>query len=90
MDRLIPNCSLRAELKVTRSPKAHYALDLRHARKFTVLITMQKTLAGMKPSCPVLNPMTHTITLLTAASAQPSQHRRPTKIVDAMVKTQDK
>jgi hypothetical protein len=29
-------------------------------------------------------------TLLTPASAQPSQHRRPTGIVDAMVNTQDK
>lgn len=29
-------------------------------------------------------------TLLTPANAQPSQHLRPTKIVDATVKTQDR
>jgi len=34
--------------------------------------------------------MMHTITLLTPANAQPSQHRRPTKMVEAMVNMQDK
>jgi hypothetical protein len=32
----------------------------------------------------------HTTTLLTPASAQPSHRRRPTRIVDAMVNTQDR
>lgn len=54
------------------------------------LITMQKTLAGMKPSCSVLRPITHMSTLLTPAKAQPSQHRRPTRIVDATVNTQER
>jgi hypothetical protein len=54
------------------------------------LMTMQKTLAGMKPSCSVLRPMTQMSTLFTPANAQPSQHRRPTRMVDATVKTQDK
>jgi hypothetical protein len=51
---------------------------------------MQKTLAGIKPSWSVRKPMMQTITLLTPASAQPSQHRRPTRIVEAMVNMQDK
>ena len=54
------------------------------------LITMQNTLAGIKPSCSVRSPMTQMSTLFTPANAQPSQHRRPTKTVDAMVNTQDK
>lgn len=54
------------------------------------LSTMQKTLAGMNPSCAVRNPMTHMITLLTPARAQPSQYRRPTRIVEAMVNTQER
>ncbi len=54
------------------------------------LITMQNTLAGMNPSWSVLKPMMQTSTLLTPASAQPSQQRRPTKIVDAIVNMQDK
>jgi hypothetical protein len=43
------------------------------------LITMQKTLAGMKPSWSVRKPMMHTTTLLT-----------PARTVDVMVNTQDK
>ena len=62
----------------------------RHARRLMALITMQNTLAGIKPSCSVRSPMTQMSTLFTPANAQPSQHRRPTKIVDAMVNTQDK
>jgi hypothetical protein len=54
------------------------------------LITMQNTLAGMKPSWSVLKPMMQTSMLLTPTSAQPSQHRRPTRIVDEMVRMQDK
>jgi hypothetical protein len=53
------------------------------------LMTMQNTLAGMKPSWSVLKPMMHTTALLMPANAQPSQHRRPTRIVDVMVNTQD-
>jgi hypothetical protein len=34
--------------------------------------------------------MMQTTTLLIAASAQPSQHRLPIRIVEVMVKTQDK
>ena len=32
----------------------------------------------------------HMITLLTPARAQPSQHRRPTRIVEATVKIQER
>jgi hypothetical protein len=53
-------------------------------------MTMQNRLAGMNPIWAVLNPMTQTTTLLTPASAQPSQYRRPTRMVDAMVNTQDR
>jgi hypothetical protein len=65
-------------------------LDLRQAWRLIALTTMQKTLAGMKPNCSVRNPMMHMITLLTPARAQPSQHRRPTRIVDTTVKMQDR
>jgi hypothetical protein len=44
----------------------------------------------MKPSCPVLNPMTQMIRLLTAASTQPVQHLLPIRIVEKTVSTQDK
>jgi len=54
------------------------------------LITMQKTLAGMNPSCAVRMPIMHITTQLAPASAHPSQHRRPTRIVDTIVSTQDK
>ena len=64
--------------------------DLRQARRLIALITMQNTLAGMNPSCSVRRPITQMSTLLTPARAQPSQHRRPTRTVDATVKTQDK
>src|ERR1700719_5001944 len=63
---------------------------LRHARKLIALITMQKMLAGMKPSCAVLKPITHMTTLLMPANAQPSQYRLPTRIVETMVNTQDR
>jgi hypothetical protein len=54
------------------------------------LITMQNTLPGMKPSWSVLKPMMQTSMQLTPASAHPSQHRRPTRMVDEMVSMQDK
>jgi len=54
------------------------------------LMAMQKTLAGTKPNCAVLTAMTQMITLLTVASAQPSQQRRPTRTVDTMVNTQER
>jgi hypothetical protein len=66
------------------------APDLRHVRRLIALITMQNTLAGMKPSWSVLKPMMQTSTLLTPANAHPSQHLRPTRIVDEMVNMQDK
>jgi len=44
----------------------------------------------MKPNCAVLMPMMHMMTLFTVANTQPSQHRRPTKIVEVMVSTQDR
>jgi hypothetical protein len=53
------------------------------------LITMQKTLAGMKPSWSVRKPMMQMSTLFTPAKAQPSQFRRPMRIVEATVRTQD-
>jgi hypothetical protein len=54
------------------------------------LMTMQNTFAGMNPSCAVRRPMIHMTTQLTPASAQPSQQRRPTSIVEATVNTHDK
>ena len=65
-------------------------LDLRQARRLIALTTIQNTLAGMKPSCAVRSPITHMMTLLTPARAQPSQHRRPTRIVDATVNTHER
>jgi len=67
-----------------------YNPDLRHARRLMALITMQKTLAGMKPNCAVRIPITQMMMLFTPANAQPSQHRRPTKMVDAIVNTQER
>ncbi len=51
---------------------------------------MQNKFAGMKPSCPVLNPITQMIRLLTAAITQPVQHLLPIRIVEKTVRTQDK
>ena len=64
--------------------------DLRQACRLIALTTMQKTFAGMNPNCSVRNPITHMMMLLTPASAQPSQHRRPTRIVDATVRMQER
>ena len=66
------------------------AAALRQVRRLMTLITMQNTLAGIKPSCAVLMPMTHIITLFTVANTQPSQHRRPTRIVEVMVSTHER
>lgn len=63
---------------------------LRHARRLMALITMQKMLAGMNPIWAVLNPMMHTTMQFTPAKAQPSQQRRPTRMVDAMVNTHER
>jgi hypothetical protein len=46
--------------------------------------------AGMKPNCAVLNPITQTMTLLTAARIQPSQQRFSNKMVDKTVRMQDR
>jgi hypothetical protein len=54
------------------------------------LTTMQNRFAGINPACAVRRPMTHISTLLTAQSTQPSQRRRPTRIVEATVSTQDR
>lgn len=54
------------------------------------LTTMQNKFAGINPDCSVRKPITHISTLLAAQSTQPSQRRRPTRIVEATVKTQDK
>jgi hypothetical protein len=43
----------------------------------------------MNPVCAVRNPITQMITLLIAHKAQPSQQRRPSKIVDEMVRMQE-
>jgi hypothetical protein len=64
--------------------------DLRQARRLIALITIQNKLAGINPSCSVLRPIRQMSTLFTPAKAQPSQHRRPTRIVDAIVNMQDK
>ena len=87
---LLPRTCLSRSEGVHLEASFQDAPALRHARKLIALITMQNTLAGMKPSWSVLRPMMHTTTLLTPANAQPSQHRRPTRTVDATVNTQDK
>src|SRR5437588_2359183 len=74
----------------SQAGRSQDAPGLRHARMLMALITMQNTLAGMKPNWSVLKPMMQTRTLLTPANAQPSQHRRPTRIVDATVSTQER
>jgi hypothetical protein len=58
-------------------------------RTFAPYSTRQNMFAGMNPNWPVCSPMMQIRTLLTPASAQPSQYRRPTRIVDTMVKTQE-
>ena len=64
--------------------------ERRQARRLIALTTMQKTLAGIKPSCSVRSPITQMMALLTPAKAHPSQHRRPTRMVDAMVNMQER
>jgi hypothetical protein len=66
------------------------AAALRQVRRLMTLITMQNILAGIKPNWAVLMPMMHMMTLFTVANTQPSQHRRPTRIVEMMVSTQDR
>jgi hypothetical protein len=43
----------------------------------------------MNPVCAVRNPITQMITLLIAHRTQPSQQRRPSKMVDEMVRMQE-
>jgi len=64
--------------------------ERRQARKLMALTTMQKMFAGMNPNCSVRTPITQMMTLFTPARAHPSQHRRPTSIVDATVKTHER
>jgi hypothetical protein len=54
------------------------------------LTTMQKTFAGISPSCSVRKPMTQMMMQLIAPNSQPSQQRRPTKMVDAILNTQER
>lgn len=77
-------------MKRCRAQTEAEAEAFRQVRRLMALMTMQKTLAGMKPNCAVWTPMTHIMTLFTVASSQPSQQRRPTKIVEVIVNTQDK
>jgi hypothetical protein len=58
--------------------------------RFLALTTMQNRFAGINPDCSVRSPMTHISTLLAAQITQPSQRRRPTKMVERTVSTQDK
>jgi hypothetical protein len=51
---------------------------------------MQNKFAGINPICCVRNPMTQMMTLFKAASAQPSQQRRPTRMVEAIVSKQER
>jgi hypothetical protein len=51
---------------------------------------MQNTFAGMNPNCAVRKPMKQTTTLLMAARIQPSQQRFPTRMVEVIVRKQDK
>lgn len=51
---------------------------------------MQNKFAGINPDCSVRNPMTHISTLFAAQTTQPSQRRRPTRIVERTVSTQDR
>jgi hypothetical protein len=62
----------------------------RQARRFTPYRTMQKRLAGIKPTCAVLTPITHMMAELTPARTQPSQQRFPTKMVEITVNKHDK
>ena len=54
------------------------------------LTTRQKTFAGMSPVCAVRIPITQMITLLIAHKAQPSQQRRPSRMVEEIVNTQER
>jgi hypothetical protein len=53
------------------------------------LTTTQKILAGINPNWAVRKPMTHTTTLLIPDKIHPSQQRRPMRMVEAMVNTQE-
>ncbi len=66
------------------------ASDLRQRRTLKTYRPMQKRFAGIKPNCAVRNPIMQMTTLLTAARIQPSQQRRPTKIVETIVSMQDR
>jgi hypothetical protein len=68
----------------------HQGSTFRQVRRFTAYKTMQKRFAGTKPNCDVFTPIMQTMTLFTAARAQPSQHRLPIRIVEKIVSTQDK
>jgi hypothetical protein len=54
------------------------------------LITPQKMLAGIKPIWAVRNPIMQMMPQLIAPRAQPSQQRRPTRIVEAILNTQER
>ncbi len=98
IDRIVePKWRMCSAIKRTKSnagsghfqDKSHVRI-LRQERRLMALMAMQNTLAGMNPSCDVLRPIMQMMTLLTVASAHPSQQRRPTRTVDAMVNTQDR
>ncbi len=50
---------------------------------------MQKMLAGTKPNWAVRKPMKQTMTLLAPAMIQPCHSLRPTRMVEATVRTQE-
>lgn len=70
-------------------PACSETSDFRQVRKFIPYNTRQNMLAGTKPSCSVLNPMMQIMTLLIPARTHPSQHRRPTRMVEIMVNTHE-
>ena len=69
---------------------AIYEVVLAHDRMLKTYTPMQNKLAGIKPSCPVRNPITQMMALFTPATASPVHRLRPTRIVERTVRQQDK
>jgi len=69
---------------------AGYKLVFAHDRILNTYTPMQNRFAGINPSCPVRNPITQIMPLLTPATASPVHRFRPTRTVERTVRQHDK
>lgn len=67
-----------------------YARGERHFARLYPYSARQNTLAGMKPNCAVLNPMTQMMALFAEATIHPCHMRRPTRTVERTVSRQER